>query len=160
MTTTDLDYAALHRGYTFTVTSRRPCFSIPPFNLPVNNLFSRNSFFHLRIQYVVNVMTSKINVESYGERPVIRSLEAAKRIPGRWLYDDDRPRLRCASSRHHVYHVAFIPFALWASQQLAGRLGGSPRFQKFTDGIAGHDVMVARAFLGKLARFGREVEGR
>ena len=54
---------------------------------------------------VVNVMESKINVESYGKRPVTRSLEAAKRIPGRWLNDDGRPRLRYASSRLHVYRI-------------------------------------------------------
>ena len=59
-----------------------------------------------------------------------------------------------------AFSVAFIPFALWASKQLAGRLAGSPRFQKFTDGIAGSDVLVAREFLGKLAGFGREAEGR
>ena len=59
-----------------------------------------------------------------------------------------------------AFGVGFIPFALWASKQLSGRLGGSPRFQKFTDGIAGSDVAVAREFLGKLARFGREAEGR
>ena len=59
-----------------------------------------------------------------------------------------------------AFGVAFIPFALWASKHLAGRLGGSPWFQKFTDGIAGSDVMVAKAFLGKLERFGREAEGR
>ena len=55
---------------------------------------------------------------------------------------------------------AFIPFALWASRHLVGRLGESPRFQKFTDGIAGSDVVVARIFLGKLAQFGREADGR
>lgn len=59
-----------------------------------------------------------------------------------------------------AFGVAFIPFALWASKQLSGRLGGSPRFQKFTDGIAGSDVAVAREFLGKLARFGQESERR
>ena len=59
-----------------------------------------------------------------------------------------------------AFGVAFIPFALWASKQLSGRLGESPRFQKFTDRIAGSDVAVAREFLGKLARFGREAEGR
>ena len=59
-----------------------------------------------------------------------------------------------------AFGIAFIPFALWASKQLSGRLGESPRFQKFTDGIAGSDVAVAREFLGKLARFGREAEGR
>ena len=59
-----------------------------------------------------------------------------------------------------AFGVAFIPFALWASTRLAGRLGGSPRFQKFTDGIAGSDVVVAREFLRKLEGFGREVEGR
>ena len=59
-----------------------------------------------------------------------------------------------------AFGVAFIPFALWASKQLAGSLGGSPRLQKFTDKIAGSDVVVARAFLGKLVRFGREAEGR
>ncbi len=59
-----------------------------------------------------------------------------------------------------AFGVAFIPFALWASKQLAGRLGASPRFQQFTDGIAGSDVVVAREFLGKLARFGREAEGQ
>ena len=59
-----------------------------------------------------------------------------------------------------AFGAAFIPFALWASKHLAGRLGGSPWFQKFTDGIAGSDVMVAKAFLGKLERFGREAEGR
>ncbi len=59
-----------------------------------------------------------------------------------------------------AFGVAFIPFALWASTQLAGRMGGSSRFQQFTDGIAGRDVVVAREFLGKLARFGRETEGR
>ena len=59
-----------------------------------------------------------------------------------------------------AFGVAFIPFALWASKQLAGRLGGSPRFQKFTDGIAGSDVVVAREFLRKLEGFGREAEGR
>ena len=59
-----------------------------------------------------------------------------------------------------AFGVAFIPFALWASKQLAGQLGGSPRLQKFTDRIAGSDVVVARAFLGKLARFGREAERR
>ncbi len=55
-----------------------------------------------------------------------------------------------------AFGVAFIPFALWASKQLAGRLSGSPRFQKFTDGIAGRDVVVAREFLRKLETFGRE----
>lgn len=59
-----------------------------------------------------------------------------------------------------AFGVAFIPFALWASKQLAGQLEGSPRLQKFTDRIAGSDVVVARAFLGKLARFGREAERR
>ncbi len=59
-----------------------------------------------------------------------------------------------------AFGVAFIPVALWASKQLAGRLGASPRFQKFTDGIAGSDVAVAREFLEKLARFGREADGR
>jgi hypothetical protein len=59
-----------------------------------------------------------------------------------------------------AFGVAFVPFALWASKLLAGRLGRSPRFQRFTDGIAGRDVVVAREFLGKLARFGLEVEGR
>ncbi len=57
-----------------------------------------------------------------------------------------------------AFGVAFIPFALWASKQLAGRLSGSPGFQKFTDGIAGSDVVVARAFLRKLESFGRESE--
>ena len=42
MAATDLDYAALHRGYTFTIASRSPCFSIPPFNLRVNNLLNTN----------------------------------------------------------------------------------------------------------------------
>jgi len=55
-----------------------------------------------------------------------------------------------------AFGIAFIPFALWVSKLLSGRLGGSPRFQKFTDGIAGSDVVVAREFLDKLARFGRE----
>ena len=59
-----------------------------------------------------------------------------------------------------AFGVAFIPFALWASKQLAGRLGASPRFQQFTDGIAGSEVVVAREFLEKLARFGRESEGQ
>ena len=59
-----------------------------------------------------------------------------------------------------AFGVAFIPFALWASRHLVGRLGESPRFQKFTDGIAGSDVVVARIFLGKLAQFGREADGR
>ena len=81
---------------------------------------SRNSFFHLCIQYVVNVMESKINVESYGKRPVIRSLEAAKRIPGRWLNDDYRPRLRCASSRLHVYHCKPEPLFLNSAFQPTG----------------------------------------
>lgn len=58
-----------------------------------------------------------------------------------------------------AFGVAFIPFALWATKALAGRLGGSPRFQQFTDGIAGSDVVVAREFLEKLAQFGREAEG-
>ena len=57
-----------------------------------------------------------------------------------------------------AFGVAFIPIALWSSKQLAGRLNGSPRFQKFTDGIAGRDVVVARAFLQKLESFGRESE--
>lgn len=57
-----------------------------------------------------------------------------------------------------AFGVAFIPFLLWASKQLAGRLSGSPRFQKFTDGIAGSDVVAARAFLRKLESFGRESE--
>ena len=52
-----------------------------------------------------------------------------------------------------AFGVAFIPFTLWASKLLVGRIGGSPRFQKFTDGIAGSDVAVARRFLAKLARF-------
>lgn len=52
--------------------------------------------------------------------------------------------------------IAFIPLALWVSKLLVGRLGNSPRFQKFTDGIAGSDVVVAREFLAKLARFERE----
>ena len=55
-----------------------------------------------------------------------------------------------------AFGIAFIPFALWVSKLLSGRLGGSPRFQKFTDGIAGSDVVVAREFLNKLARFRRE----
>ena len=59
-----------------------------------------------------------------------------------------------------AFSVAFVPFALWASKLLSGRLGALPRFQKFTDGIAGSDVTVAREFLRKLEGFGREVEGR
>ena len=55
-----------------------------------------------------------------------------------------------------AFGVAFIPIARWSSKQLAGRLSESPRFQKFTDGIAGRDVEVARAFLQKLELFGRE----
>ena len=57
-----------------------------------------------------------------------------------------------------AFGVAFIPFALWASKALHGRLSGSPRFQQFTDGIAGSDVVVAREFLKKLEGFGREAE--
>ena len=56
--------------------------------------------------------------------------------------------------------IAFIPFALWASKQLVGRLGTSPKFQRFTDGIAGSDVVVAREFLAKLARFEQEPAAR
>ena len=52
MTTTDLDYAALHRGYTSTIASRSPCFSIPPFNLRVNNLLSTNG--NLLIPFVLS----------------------------------------------------------------------------------------------------------
>ena len=59
-----------------------------------------------------------------------------------------------------AFSVTFVPFALWASKLLSGRLGALPRFQKFTDGIAGSDVTVAREFLRKLEGFGREVEGR
>ncbi|MEP7157391.1 MAG: hypothetical protein ABI905_16545 [Betaproteobacteria bacterium] len=59
-----------------------------------------------------------------------------------------------------AFGIAFIPFALWASKLLVGRLGGSARFQKFTDGIAGSDVVVAREFLGKLARFEQDVAAR
>lgn len=59
-----------------------------------------------------------------------------------------------------AFGVAFIPFALWASKLLSGRLGASRRFQQFTDGIAGNDVVVAREFLLKLEGFGRESEGK
>lgn len=58
------------------------------------------------------------------------------------------------------FGVAFIPVALWASKLLVGKLGGLPKFQKFTDGIAGSDVVVAREFMVKLAQFEREAEGR
>lgn len=59
-----------------------------------------------------------------------------------------------------AFGIAFIPFALWASKPLVGRLGASPKFQKFTDAIAGSDVGVAREFLRKLEGFGQESERR
>lgn len=59
-----------------------------------------------------------------------------------------------------AFGVAFIPFAIWASKLLVGRLGASPRFQQFTDGIAGNDIAVARGFLAKLARFEGDVAAR
>ena len=59
-----------------------------------------------------------------------------------------------------AFGVALIPFALWASKLLVGRLGGSPRFQQFTDGIAGSDIAVARGFLAKLALFERDAAAR
>ena len=59
-----------------------------------------------------------------------------------------------------AFGVAFIPFALWASKLLVGRLGSSPRFQQFTDSIAGSDIAVARGFLAKLAQFERDVATR
>ena len=52
--------------------------------------------------------------------------------------------------------IAFIPFALWASKLLVGRLGASSKFQRFTDAIAGSDVVVAREFLARLARFEKD----
>lgn len=55
-----------------------------------------------------------------------------------------------------AFGLAFIPFAMWASRLLVGRLGTAPRFQRFTDSIAGRDVVVAREFLDKLARFERD----
>lgn len=58
-----------------------------------------------------------------------------------------------------AFGVAFIPFALWASKQLAGRLGKSPRFQKFTDGIAGRDVVVARGVFRKAGAVWARVRG-
>lgn len=58
------------------------------------------------------------------------------------------------------FGVAFIPVALWASKLLVGKLGGLPKFQKFTDGIAGSDVVAAREFMVKLAEFEREADGR
>ena len=59
-----------------------------------------------------------------------------------------------------AFGVAFIPLAMWGSKLLVGRLGGSSRFQQFTDGIAGSDITVARGYLAKLARFERDVAAR
>lgn len=59
-----------------------------------------------------------------------------------------------------VFGLAFIPLALWASKRLVGRLGASPRFQKFTDGIAGSDIVIARNFLAKLKQFEQEPGAR
>ena len=56
-----------------------------------------------------------------------------------------------------AFGVAFIPLAMWGAKLLVGQLGGSPRFQQFTDGIAGSDIAVARGFLAKLAGFERDV---
>ena len=59
-----------------------------------------------------------------------------------------------------AFGVAFIPLAMWGSRLLVGRLGGSPRFQRFTDGVAGSDIAVARGFLAKLALFERDAAAR
>ena len=59
-----------------------------------------------------------------------------------------------------AFGVAFIPLAMWGSKLLVGRLGGSPRFQRFTDGVAGSDIAVARRFLAKLVRFEQDVAAR
>ncbi|MBL8522934.1 MAG: hypothetical protein JNN20_04535 [Betaproteobacteria bacterium] len=56
--------------------------------------------------------------------------------------------------------VAFIPIALWVSKLLVGRLGASPKFQQFTDGIAGSDIAVGREFLAKLEKFEKEPESK
>ena len=55
-----------------------------------------------------------------------------------------------------LFGVAIIPCAIWVSRRIGGRFGGSERFRKFTDGLAGRDIAVAREFLDRLARFERE----
>ena len=49
-----------------------------------------------------------------------------------------------------------IPVAIWVSRRVAGRFAGSKALASFTDAIAGRDVVAARAFIEKLARFERE----
>ena len=58
-----------------------------------------------------------------------------------------------------AFGLAFIPVSMWGTKLLVGRLGASPRFQRFTDTIAGRDIAAARKFLAKLARFERDVSG-
>jgi hypothetical protein len=52
--------------------------------------------------------------------------------------------------------LLFIPVAIWACRRVAGRFGGSKALASFTDAIAGRDVVAARNFLERLARFERE----
>ena len=54
-----------------------------------------------------------------------------------------------------LFGVAAIPCAIWASRRIGDRCGGSERFRKFTDGIAGRDIAAAREFLDRLARLER-----
>jgi hypothetical protein len=52
--------------------------------------------------------------------------------------------------------IAFIPIAIVASRKLGGHLQRNTLFARFTDAIAGRDVVAAREFLARLERFERE----
>lgn len=69
-------------------------------------------------------------------------------LKGRWVEDFMLINVACG--------IAFIPLAVWASRVFAPKLEGKPWFQKFTDNLAGRDMMAAREFLERLARFERD----
>lgn len=49
--------------------------------------------------------------------------------------------------------LLFIPVAVWLARRVGQRFAGSAVFQRWTDALAGGDVVAARGFLEKLAQF-------
>ena len=54
--------------------------------------------------------------------------------------------------------IAFIPLAIGLSRRFGERLSGSSALRHLADSIAGRDMAAAHAYLGKLRRFGVNVE--
>lgn len=50
--------------------------------------------------------------------------------------------------------VLFIPAWVAVARMVTGRIGGAPWLQRFTDGIAGEDLVKAREFLRELEAYG------